>query len=424
VSPVTTQAFLDEQPWRAFDAEVSGVPYVLFQAMPLDIPAVECLRDRLYDPRYLQRGLLLSMGSSLDVGNNVSDVDVFANETFLTPSIYGRVPSVAMEWRPSPAAQVIRQPALNQVRVYLPMDALDPHDGRFPAVVLRVWNAHLRMIPVQVPDTLTKRLWGELLPWRIEQRRSALTGGAAAVPIVPLPNDQTLAVAVARYGQGDVAGGAEKAAAWRALDRARSGGIEADARPELRRDRLIADVMVGGVLAAAGDSVAGTALAVDALATAPCLVPTTSATGPYAATLTRLRPNVRCSVLPSSAVVRRGLLFPGGGHAVVGDRARANRAMTVVGLAFGGAITAAVASSQRYSHYEEQTSVEGAQKQYDRAASMRTLATGLAVGGAVVWLADMGYAVRREKRHTDRVRAQQSFGRGACGTSATPRCTR
>jgi hypothetical protein len=52
------------------------------------------------------------------------------------------------------------------------------------------------MIPVQVPDTLTKRLWGELLPWRIEQRRSALTGGAAAVPIVPLPNDQTLAVAV------------------------------------------------------------------------------------------------------------------------------------------------------------------------------------------------------------------------------------
>jgi hypothetical protein len=280
------------------------------------------------------------------------------------------------------------------------------------------------MIPVQVPDTLTKRLWGELLPWRIEQRRSALTGGAAAVPIVPLPNDQTLAVAVARYGQGDVAGGAEKAAAWRALDRARSGGIEADARPELRRDRLIADVMVGGVLAAAGDSVAGTALAVDALATAPCLVPTTSATGPYAATLTRLRPNVRCSVLPSSAVVRRGLLFPGGGHAVVGDRARANRAMTVVGLAFGGAITAAVASSQRYSHYEEQTSVEGAQKQYDRAASMRTLATGLAVGGAVVWLADMGYAVRREKRHTDRVRAQQSFGRGACGTSATPRCTR
>ena len=197
---------------------------------------------------------------------------------------------------------------------------------------------------------------------------------AAAVPVVPLPNDQALMVAAARYGQGDVVGGAEKAAAWRALDRARSGGIEADARPELRRDRLIADVMVGGVLAAAGDSVAGAALAADALATAPCLVPTTPAAGPYAVTLTRLRPNVRCSVLPSSAIVRRGLLFPGGGHAVVGERGRANRAAAVVGLAFGGAIGATVAASQRYSLYKEETSVEGARDRYARAASMRDLA--------------------------------------------------
>jgi hypothetical protein len=304
------------------------------------------------------------------------------------------------------------------------MDALDPRDGRFPAVVLRVWNAYLRMTPVSVPDTLTRRLWGELLPWRIEQRRAALTGGTAAVPIVPHPDDPALMAAVQRYGRGGVIDGAQEAAAWRALDRARTGGINAGAKPELRRDRLIADVMVGGVLAAVGDSIAAAALAAAALETAPCLVPTTPATGPYATTLTRLRPNVRCSVLPSSAVVRRGLLLPGGGHAVAGDRALANRAMAAVGLAFGGAIAASIASSQRYSHYEEQTSVEGAEKQYDRAASMRALATGLAVGGAVVWLADMGYAVLREKRHTERVHAQQSFGRGDCGTSATPRCTR
>jgi hypothetical protein len=401
----TVRAFLDERPWNAFDAEVRGLPYVLFQAMPLDLPTAECLRSRLYDPRYLQRGILLSTASLLDAGNNVSDVDVFADERFVSPTIYGRVPVAATDWlRPSPTRTA--RPDVRQVRVYVPMQALDPRNGRFPFVVLRVWNAYLKMITVPIPEPLTRRMWAELLPWRIEQHRASVTGG----PAVPLPNDRTLQLVVRRYQRGEIVDAAEQAAAWRALDRARRG-TDSTTTSSLRHDRLIADVMVGGVLAAAGDTGAATALADDALATAPCLVPSTPATAAYATLLNRRRPNVRCSTVTESSVMRHGLAFPGGGHSVVGDRGLAIAATSAVAVALGGAVAATVAAGRRYDNYKKATTVDLARTRYAGASSMRDLATGLAIGGAVLWIGDMGYAVLRERRHTRRVRAQQSFGR-------------
>jgi hypothetical protein len=419
----TARAFLEARPWRAFDAEVGGSAYVLFQAMPNDTPTAICARGRLHDARYLQRGILLATGSQLNAGNNVSDIDVFADAEFVSPTIYGRVPVAATDWDRSPPTS-LRRPVLRQVRVYLPMEAIDPHAGRFPDIVLRVWNDYLKLIAVPIPGTLTRQLWRELVPWRLEHGRSVVVSESADVPAVPTPNDAVLRAAVDRYRRGEVVDGAEQAAAWRALDRARSRGVDSAGGQQLHRDRLIADVMVGGVLAAARDTVAAAPLADDALAASPCLVSTVRATSTYAMVLTNRRPKVRCSTLPLSTIARRGLLFPGGGHSVAQDNGRAAAATTVVGVALGGALAATVAASQRYKHYKEATTVERAQQRYTNASSMRDLATGLAIGGAAMWLADMGYAVVREKRHTASVRAQASFGRDGCGSAGLFRCAR
>jgi hypothetical protein len=79
--------------------------------------------------------------------------------------------------------------------------------------------------------------------------------------------------------------------------------------------------------------------------------------------------------------------------------------------AFAGAAVATWSASTRYDKYEQATSVERAQSLYDDAAMMRTVAAGLVIGGVAMWLGDIGYAVLHEKRHTARVRAEQSFGR-------------
>ena len=406
----TARSLLEAEPWREFDAAASTFPYVLFQVMPLDTPPVECGRMRSDAPRYLQRGALFTRTGILSAESNVTHVDVLVDSSFAPPAIYGRVPAVVAGPVASTSAGAKRANP-HQVRVYVPMDALDPQAGRFPTITLNVWSDSLPPIRIPVRSPLTKALWHELVPWRIDQRRDALASGTADVPAVPEPNDAALQAAVTRYRAGRVADAAEQAAAWRALDLAKSGGVDSAGSAELRGDRLIADVMVGGALAAVGDTTAASAFAVDALATAPCLIPTTSASGTYVRVLTSTRPEARCTSLPPSTIVRRGLLFPGGGHSVAGDRGHAVMTASLVTGAFAGAAVATWAASARYDKYEQATSVERAQSLYDDAAMMRDVATGFVIGGVAVWLGDIGYAILREKRHTARIRAEQSFGR-------------
>ena len=406
----TARALMEAEPWREFDVAASTFPYVLFQVMPLDTPPVECGRMRSDAPRYLQRGALFTRTGVLDAESNVTHVDVLVDSSVAPPAIYGRVPAVVASPATSTSAGAKRADP-HQVRVYVPMAALDPRNGRFPTTTLSVWSDSLPPIRIPVRSSLTKALWHELVPWRIDQRRDGVASGTTDVPSVPDPNDAMLRAAVDRYRTGRVTDATEQAAAWRALDLANSGGVDSAGNAELRHDRLIADVMVGGVLAAVGDTVAASAFAVDALATAPCLIPTTSASGTYARVLTRTRPEARCTSLSRSAIIRRGLLFPGGGHSVAGDRGHAVMAASVVTGAFVGAAVATWSASTRYDKYEQANSVERAASLYDDAAMMRSVATGLVIGGVALWIGDIGYAILREKRHAERVRAEQSFGR-------------
>ena len=360
--------------------------------------------------RYLQRGAVFTRTGILSAESNVTHVDVLVDSSFAPPAMYGRVPVVVAGPAPATAAGAERANP-HQVRVYVPMAALDPRNGRFPTTTLSVWSDSLPPIRIPVRGPLTKALWHQLVPWRIDQRRDLLASGTPDVPAVPEPNDAVLRAAVARYRSGRVADAAEQAAAWRALDLANFGGVDSAGSAELRRDRLIADVVVGGVLAAAGDTTAASAFAVDALATAPCLIPTTPASGTYMRVLRNVRPEARCTSLPRSAIIRRGLLFPGGGHSVAGDRKHAVMTASLVTGAFAGAAVARWSASTRYDNYEQATSVERAQSLYDDAAMMRNVAAGLVIAGAAMWLGDIGYAILREKRHTARVRAEQSFGR-------------
>lgn len=419
----TVRAFLNERPWHSFDEEVEGSPYVLFQAMANDNPTATCAQPRLHDPRYLQRGIVLTTASLLNAAHNVRDVDVFGDTTFRSPTIYGRVAARATEWFRAPDAPLARPRSVGQVRVYLPMDALDPYGGRFPSVGIRVWNSYLKLVTVPVPSSVSRQLWYELVPWRLDRLRGAVPAGTADVPGVPAPNDAGLRALVQRYRRGEVVDAAEQAAVWRTLDRAKSGG-DTTHEASLRHDRLIADVLVGGVLAAAGDTVAATPFADDALATAPCLVPTTPAAGAYRRLLSSRRPSGRCAGLPLSKVARSGLVVPGGGHSVAGDKGLAVAAASAVAVTLGAAALARVAASHRYDHYQEATSVESAEDRYASAAAMRNLGIGLAVGSAAIWLADMGYAVMREKRRTERIRGQATYGREQCHVPLTQGCSR
>jgi hypothetical protein len=259
------------------------------------------------------------------------------------------------------------------------------------------------------------------VPWRIDRRRDAMSITVADVPAVPTPQDEALQAAVARYRTGAVIEAAEQAAAWRGVGHAPSGGGASAGNSALRRDRLIADVIIGGVLGTQGDTTAVRAFARDALASAPCLVTTAPVTSSYARILASARPNVRCVSLPGSAIMRRGLVFPGGGHSVAGDGGLAFTTAAIVAGAFAAAGVATWSASQRYDKYKQATSVERARTLYDDATTMRTLGTGFLIGGAAAWLGDIGYAWLREKRRTARIHDEQTFGTHCAGGAR--RCT-
>jgi hypothetical protein len=419
----TAHGLLDARPWRAFESEAAGAAYALFQVMPFEAPVTECARARRFDVTHLQRGVLLATASMLEA-NSVSRVDVYTSDQRVSPAMYGRVPVSVTEWFRRPTELPPTRPAPYQVRTYLPINALGPRGGGLPTVTLRVWNDSLRAVDVRVPTTITTQLWRELLPWQLQRFRGAAGVAPSNVPAVPSPNDAALRAAVDQYRRGEIIDAAQKAAVWRALDRAKSGGLDTAGSAALRHDRLIADVMVGGVLAAVGDTSSIAPLADDALGEAPCLVPSTPAAGAYATTLSARRPKARCSSLPSSRVARAGLVFPGGGHSVVGDRGRAVVAASLVIGALGGAAVATAVEQQRYNTYKDATSVEAAVQGYDSAVAMRNVALGLVAGSAAIWLADMWYAVVREKHHAAAVRSQMSFGRERCGNGRADGCAR
>ena len=409
VQPDTARSLLAVEPWREFDAAAADAPYILFQVMPLDTPLVECGRMQPDAVRYLQRGALFVRPGTSASGIDISHVDVLIDSSFAPPMIYGRAPAaVAGSFvMSSPSG---RRPSPHQVRAYVPMDALDPTSGLFHDVTLQVWSDSLQLVGVPVRHALTNVLWHELVPWRIDRRRDTASIASTDVPAVPTPQDAVLQGAVARYRRGAIIDAAEQAAAWRAVDLARSGGVDSAGSGGLRRDRLIADVIVGGVLAAQGDTTAVRPFVRDALASAPCLVTTAAAASTYARILTSTRPDVRCVSLPRSAIVRRGLVFPGGGHSVAGDRGRAITTAAIVAGAFAAAGVATWSASQRYDKYKQAMSVARAQTLYDDATTMRTIGRAFVIGGAAAWLGDIGYALLRERRRSARIRDEQTFG--------------
>jgi hypothetical protein len=117
-------------------------------------------------------------------------------------------------------------------------------------------------------------------------------------------------------------------------------------------------------------------------------------------------------------------MFPGGGHSVAGDKGLGVAAASAVAITLGGAAVARLAASQRYNDYKDATTVESARRRYAGASAMRDLGLGLVAGSAAIWLADMGYAVVREKHRTARVRAEASFGRERCSGGAAQGCAR
>lgn len=404
-----------ERPWRAFDVEASASPYVVFQVMPLALPVPGCARERLRDTGLLARGILFTDASSFGRGSDITDVDVVVSSSFVAPSMYGRVPVAVTDWLPIRGSAAERPAPPRQVRVYVPMDAIAPQGGVTPHVSLRIWTENVNVVSVPIPDDIAGQLWRELVPWRLERVRAAVSGlPAGDLPALPTPGDATLQRAVEDYRGGKVVEGAERAAAWQSLHQARRVAADADASLPARDDRLIASVMVGGVLAAGGDSVAAAPLIDDALTLAPCLVPSTPSAGAFARVVSARRPRVRCATRPTDEVWRRGLMYPGGGHAAAGDKSAALVAASIVTAALGGAVAATIAASHRYDRYQSAHSVERAQHLYDGAVSMRWVARGLALGAAVAWLSDGRIAVAREKRRARVLRAQQLYGRDSC----------
>jgi hypothetical protein len=425
LSDSSARRLVRERPWRAFDAEASASPYVVFQVMPLALPVAGCARERLRDPGLLTRGILFTDASNPARGSDITDVDVVVSSDFVAPSMYGRVPVAVTDWRPFRGSTAERPPLPRQVRVYLPMDAIAPRGGVTPHVALRIWTENVNVVTVPIPDDIVGQLWRELLPWRIERVRAAVADlPATDLPAVPTPGETALQLAVERYRGGEVASGAEQTAAWQAFDKARRLASDADARTPARRDRLIASVVVGGVLAAGGDSVAAATLIDEALALAPCLMPSTPPTGAYARSIAARRPKARCATRPPGELWRHALMYPGGGHAAAGDRSAAIAAASVVVATLGGAVAATIAASHRYDRYQNAHSVERAQHLYAGAVSMRWLARGLALGGAAAWLGDGRLAVAREKRRASALRAQQLYGREPCAERGARTCPR
>jgi len=394
--PKADQSYRPPHPWARLDSVTADRAFVLLQVgVPL-APASPCL----YATNPHMRGAdiqIVEPRAKVPSVDDITGATVLLDGRPLAPALVARARTSALDTtgKPLPAAP-------NDLRVYLAPDALAPdRRGRFPEVDLWLTTADTTLTPIEVlvSDTVVAQAWSDLTPWRLAR----LEGRAhsAALPRLRVPSDTTLRRAAVLYARGMLVPAAITAA--RGLERLHD-------TPHTTSDAQFADLLVGSVFAAYGDSAAARAAYASALRSAPCL--RFGAHPAFDAQLVPLRPSgARCQSISPMRQVAAGLVLPGGAQWVRGDRVLAGIAAATTATLFVIAAQREQDAQLQYDAYRSAINVAPAMMtaMLHSANASRADARAYLLGAASVWAGSAVLGLVQEAVHAWRVRSEQQY---------------
>ncbi|HEX6534356.1 MAG TPA: hypothetical protein VF041_07155 [Gemmatimonadaceae bacterium] len=385
-------------PWHAFDEAAGDAPLIMIQIMPAmrwSRPSCEgsgppsaalaargvAIEDRPPIPEYgYPRGALVRIGGHV-----------------VRPVLYGRVPVERLAHR-SRSSRRATDDTIPQLRLYIPAAALALDSaGHLPRVVVRVWGRDTsHAVDIDLPPSVVRQVWDDLLPWRLEIASTSTSTSTAIAALLPTPSDSALRDARQRYRDGDW-----KDAALLTHERFYVG-------PLTRDDSLEGHVQLALALLSMGDTADVDPVIQDVMRDNPCLTLAPGAPPELARRVDRARPRARCDVAVGRTILR-GLLLPGYGQISTGRSlgpvisAGAAIALTVAAIRY--------ASSQSdYHAYQRNPNTQAAVAMYDEASHKRRQARGAALTGLAFWVLGALEAGIQEMQHGAAVRRVRGYG--------------
>lgn len=388
--------------WAPLDSATAGRAFVLLQVEAPIAPAAQCAiaQDLSLSVAGVQ---LANAGARMRPRNDVIAVTVTRGGRAVAPAIAARASEVVL------GRGMERTDARpGALRIYLHPDALGPDArGRFPAVVL--WLAtgdSTRRDSLRVPDSLVVAIWRDFTPWRVDRLPAAAT--AADLPRLREPGDTALRRAAALYAAGDIRGAAALAA---------RGRERLPATQPRSADARFAELLLGSVFLAQGDSDAGRAEYRASLAGAPCL---RLASHPdFDRVLGQVRSSrARCTSVPVGKQFLSGLLFPGGAQWAQRNRVGAGVASAVTATLFASAIRKNAQAQRQFDAYRQAVPPAPIAPLLDRANATRRSARQEAFAAITAWGASAAIGLVTEAWHAHRVAREQRYEPPVAGGGA------
>ncbi|HEX8724860.1 MAG TPA: hypothetical protein VF737_05665 [Gemmatimonadaceae bacterium] len=381
------------EPWAPYDSAAAGFAFLLLQIGSPLRPQSPC--DASRDPAIRAAGVQFLAGAAeLHPTDDVRSATVSLRGQLLHPVVAAQTATVLIG--PNGAIQA---PTPGSVRLYFAPDAFRPDArGRFASAVVSVTTADARRHDsVVLPDSVLADAWREFTTWRLKSLSG--TPPMADLPRFATPVDTGYQRAAALY-----AGGRQLDAALAVARRRDEYRAPTDTTP----DGWFADLLIGSVFLAHGDSAAGRVEYANALDHAPCLQ--LSAHEEFNRVLDQLRPSgVRCSSVPLHRQLLWGLVVPGGGQWVHGDRVGGG----VVSVLTVGMIALALEqhaqAQSQFNDYRRAVPPADVAGMLDRANASQHAARSTAVAAVGVWLFSGAIGALTEAWHAHWTQPQQHF---------------
>ena len=389
-------------PWAGFDSATAGRAFLVLQVDSPILPQSSCEASR--DAAVRAAGVqFLATGAVAGPRNDIRAATVTFRGRSLSPVFAARTPSVLV----GPHGRVMASTP-GSVRLYFAPDVFQPDArGRFASGVVDVTTGDTaRHDSVVLPDSVLGDVWREFTTWRLGQLRAA--SSTPELPRLRVPDDTGYRRAAALYTGGH----AVEAAVEVARRRERFGG--APVRPA---DGWFANLLIGSVFLAHGDSVPGRVEYASALDQAPCL--RLSAHQDFDRVLDQLRPaGVRCTSVPLLRQLAWGVAVPGGGQWVHGNHVggAAVSVLTVGLLAL--ALEQHSRAQSQFDAYRRAVPPANVAAMLDRANATQRSSRIDAITAAGIWGVSAVIGLATEAWHAHWVRREQHYEPAAPGAGA------
>jgi len=385
------------RPWTAFDSATRVRPVIAFTVLPVELRRFDCHKGLLARFAALSRGVMYGRFAPYSAQADVARAEVRLRGALLAPQLSGRAKVSKYD------VGAGGRDGSEMLRLYVEVDAFAPdEDGEAPQLEIHVWNGvdeEPEILPL--PAEVSRAVWQRMMPWRA--RTLQMADGAAAAPTLELktPRDSVLREAHERYRSGDLAG-----AAGVALDRLEYRPLPA------RREVLDAMLLASSVFATHGEDESALFLMSDVMEVFPCLTLAASAPESMREMADLERTPARCTSIPLPIIALRSIV-PGAGQATGPLRKRL--ALTLFSSTAGSYVLASALHSYARGQYAKYLAYDGttsppSEAIIGHAQTARTVANGLTIAAATVWVGAAVEALWAEHLHARRLAEVRDVG--------------